>query len=190
MRIAVLIIGLMVSVWTFFEAFALSFLDTNNMLAADDADSGNAAGGGLLVALVGALAASLAIAFPLASTILFGLAGLISIATAASGYGNHWVYGPIFILLSVMAFFGWRGKRQERKTFQVERQRQLDHEDRIETLLRQQRDQVRYPVERQAVTFPNFCPSCRSRNSDDARFCAECGAALTPTPTPPVTAPQ
>ncbi len=115
---------------------------------------------------------------------------MISFAAASQGYGNHGFYGIVFIGLAIMALFGWMGKKKERRERLAELNRQNERDERIESLMRQQRDQVRYPVERQKVTFPNFCPSCRSRNLDDARFCAECGASLTPSTTPPVTAPQ
>jgi len=154
---------------------------------ADDEKLEGATGGGLLASMVGVLAAALVLALPLVSAILFGLAGVLSFAAAAAGYGNHWVYGSDFMALGVVAFFGWIGKRKNRRESAAERQRQIDRDDRLETLLRQQRDQVQYPTEASTgtggppkATFPNFCPSCKHRNEQGVKFCAECGTALSP----------
>lgn len=138
MRIAAMILGLLLSAWCFFEAFAISLLEANSVLASEDEAMAGAAGAGLLAALVGVVAAALVIAFPLASTVFFALSGIFSFAAASSGYENHWLYGPVFLGLSVMAFLGWRGKKKERQERLDELQRQRDRDDRMETLMRQQ----------------------------------------------------
>jgi hypothetical protein len=183
MRIAVLIIGLMLSAWMFLEGFILAFLDTNNALAADDADAAGLAGGGIVVAMIGALAAALAISYPLATTILLMLAGTISLGIAGAGYGNHWLYGIVLLVLAVLSFFGWRGKRKAGREMAAERQRQLERDERMESLIRDQRSQLGaapgpLPVSGAAPARQNFCTSCGARNELGSRFCAECGTAI------------
>lgn len=183
MRVGAMVVGILFSIWTFFEAL----LVTGVSGMADDEEMGAAGAGSLLAAIVAGIASALVLALPLFSTVLFGLAGLISFAAAGAGYGNHWFYGSVFLVLGVMAFFGWIGKRKDRRELVAERQRQLERDDRLEMLLRQQRDQVRYPTAQHdrpdnapKMTFPTFCPACKHRNEAGARFCANCGSTLSP----------
>lgn len=141
MRLASMILGLMLSAWCFFEAFLVSLLDTNSVLSADDKDMAAAAGGGLVTALIGALASALAIAFPLASTCLFSFAGAVSLITASMGYENHWGYGPILFVLAIMSFFGWRGKRKQDREREDERIRQHQRDQMLVQMMQQQQRQ-------------------------------------------------
>lgn len=136
MRVGAMVVGILFAIWTFFEAVLVTGLSN----AADDESTSNAGAGGLLAAIMAGIASALVLALPLFSAILFGMAGLVSFAAAASGYGNHWVYGCVFLALGVMAFFGWIGKRRERRDRLAELNRQAERDDRLEALLRQQRD--------------------------------------------------
>lgn len=168
MRLAALILGLLLSAWAFFEAFAVSLLSANSILADDDEDMAGAAGGGFIAALCGALAAALAIAFPLAATVLFTLAGFIGFLAAGAGYSNHWVYGALYLGLAVMSFFGWRGKRKDQREAMAERQQQRERDARMEALLRQQASQA-----------VQSCPACGHPNPPGSQFCGQCGVRLT-----------
>lgn len=165
MRVGAMVVGILLSIWTFFEALLVGGLSN----AANDDTTNTAAGGGLLAAIVAGIASALVLALPLVSTILFVFAGLISYAAAASGYPNHWIYGSVFLGLSVMAFFGWLGKRRERRTFKTEKARQEERDARMERLLEQQ-------VQRSGDQIP--CPSCGRANPVTVRFCGNCGAAI------------
>lgn len=133
MRIAVMILGLLLAVWTFVEGFVIA------ALSSDGSHESSLAGGALIAAMLAALAAALVIAFPLASTVLFSIAGAISLGIAAAGYGNHWVYGSVFMILAVMSFFGWRGKRAAQRQAAIESQRQHERDQRLEALLMERR---------------------------------------------------
>jgi len=149
MRVSAMVIGILFSIWTFFEALLITGLSN----AADDDETSSAGAGGLIAAVVAGVASMLVLALPLFSAVTFVVAGLISFAAAAAGYSNHWFYGSIFIVLGVMAFFGWIGKRKERRENQLERLRQVERDNRMETLMRQQRDEVRYPAAGQQTSL-------------------------------------
>jgi len=163
MRIASMVLGLMLSAWVFFEAFIINALSS---LAADSSRDA-LIGGALIVAIFGVLGGALALALPLVSTILFGLAAIVGYSTAAGGYGNHWVYASGYVLLAALACFGWRGKRKERREKASEVQRQRDCDDRMEQLLRQSQQQPTVQ-----------CPSCGRVNPFGTRFCGSCGTAM------------
>jgi len=174
MRIAVLIIGLLLGLVMFLQTFVVYALGS----AVEQEDTAVAGAVGLMMSLLWLAACAFVIPFPMVSVICFAVAALAGFAVSGD-FPDLAVWGGVSIVLALMSLLGWRGKRQERKTFQIERQRQLDRDDRLETLLRQQRDQVRYPVE--SAPHPstqNFCTSCGTRNERGAKFCAECGSAI------------
>lgn len=182
MRIAVLIIGLLLGLLMFLQ----TVLVYAGASATEQDDLAGAAAGGVFMAFLWLVACALVLPFPVASVVLFALAGLIGFAAGASSdFADLPVWGGISFVLAVMAFFGWRGKRAATREVREERQRQIARDERMETLLRQQRDQVRYPspnapVMSAATTVAsnqNFCTSCGARNEPGSRFCAECGTA-------------
>jgi hypothetical protein len=171
----------MLSAWTFFEAFLV------NAFSGNDTERAELAGGAIIAAGFGALAAALVIAFPLMSVVLFAIAGLISLAVAGGGYENHWLYGPVFLLLGIMAFFGWIGKRKERREARAELERRQQYEARMEQFMRQQRDAQRYPSPAPqpspapVATPPSnqaTCPQCGTKWPQSTKFCGECGSAM------------
>lgn len=165
MRVGAMVVGILLSIWTFFEAVLITGLSN----AADDEQTGTAGGGGLLAAIVAGIASALVLAVPLFSAILFVVAGLISYAAAGTGYANHWVYGSIFLGLGIMAFFGWIGKRKERREKRAELARQNERDARMESLLKQQS---------RSLTPETVCASCGRTNPVGTRFCGNCGNAL------------
>ena len=128
------------------------------------------------------VACGLVITFPLASALLFGFAAIIGFGFAASSdYSDLYVWASISVILALMSLLGWRGKRKERREAAAARLEQFNREQRLETLLAQQQDQIKnLQPPREPVTFPNFCPSCKHRNEQTAKFCAECGTTLAP----------
>ncbi len=166
MRIAAMVLGLMLSAWAFFEGFLINALSFGNEAYREMAGEGAATG------IFGGLVAAFAIPLPLVSTILFPLVAAASFATASGGYENHWVYGSIYLVLAVMTFFGWIGKRRDRHREQLRERAQAERDARYEALLAAQQRPQAYPA--QAVE----CPSCHRQNPAGTKFCAECGTRI------------
>lgn len=175
MRITVLILGLVACLWISFEAF-LAFSIFN---ATGSDPEATATAVGFMAGLLGIVGAALVIAFPLASSVIFVLAGLFSIGAAAEGYPNHQVYLWGFFLLAIMSFFGWRGKKKEIREKSEELQRQRDRDERLELMMQHQHEAQRKSGDRQEVRAGGpFCTSCGVQNAPDSNFCGECGAAM------------
>ena len=132
MRIATLIIGLLWGALIFIQSM------TAGVFSSEGSETSSAAGAGLLVAVLWLLASALVIAFPKVSIVLFGLAALIGIFTDPGAFEDLQVHGFASIVMAVLAYFGWRGKKKQDADQQAEKQRQLDRDNRLEELLRQQ----------------------------------------------------
>ncbi len=118
--------------------------------------------------------------FPLFSAIVFMLAGVIAIPMGAtSEYKDLIIWGSVSLALAVMAFFGWRGKRRDKREQVAERQRTMERDERLEALLTQQRST---PAVSQSPSIPPWkqlqCPQCGKRWPDGTRFCGDCGSTL------------
>lgn len=179
MRIAVLIIGLIFSLWMTIEGWTVGMLF--DVGGAEEQSA--AAALGFVAGFVGIIASALVIAFPMISMVLFVLAGLFSIGAASSGYGNHEVFAAVIFALAIMSFFGWRGKKKDTREKAAEVQRQRERDDRLEALLRQQ--QLQSAAHKPAPAQPEmaqgtlaYCTSCGTRNVPGSNFCAECGAPM------------
>ena len=171
MRIAVLIIGLVLGAVILVQSFSVGVLSEigNNE---KNADAGAA---GLWVAILWIIGSALAIAFPMASVVLFLLASALAFSVAGStDYADMWVWGSFGIALAVFSFFGWRGKVRDRRNAQAERQRQLERDDRLEQLLVARDASVAGESPSGFVT----CPSCGYENALGTKFCPECGNGL------------
>ncbi len=176
MRVGAMVVGILFAIWTFFEALLLTGLSN----ASNDGKTSSAAGFAVVAAIFCGVAAALVLAVPFVSAILFAIAAVFSFSAAGMGYGNHWLYGSVFAALGAMAFFGWIGKRKERREVATEKTRQLDRDARLEALMLQQRvvSQSLSPSPPNPVVFPNFCPACHARNEQGGKFCGECGRSL------------
>lgn len=163
-----MVVGILLSIWSFLEAALVGGLENASNR------NENLAGGGGAAAVFCGVAAILVLAVPLVSAILFAFASLFSFIVAFQGYDNHYVYGGIMASLAVMAFFGWIGKRRERREIKAERERQAERDARMETLLQQQ-------GRTQLTSAQISCPSCNHWNSAGTRFCGNCGTALSAT---------
>lgn len=109
MRIAVLIIGIALSVVMAVQTFLVYVL--GNVGNDEDATGGGAVG--LLVAFLMFVAAAFAMGLPLVSVILFLIGGLLALLIAASSdFPDLAYWGVTSLILAVMAFIGWRGKRR------------------------------------------------------------------------------
>ncbi len=107
MRIAVLIIGLVLSVGLFIQ----SILAATGAAIFEDDDVGEAAGIGVFMALMWVVGAALAIPLPRVSLVLFALAGLFGLMGMAA-FPDLAVWSGISFVLAVFCYFGFRGKRK------------------------------------------------------------------------------
>lgn len=178
MRIAVLILGLLFNVVMFLQTVLVGGLGE----AAGDESTAQAGAVGLFASLLWLVASALVIAFPMVSVVLFSLAGLLAFAVSGD-FPDMAVWGSIAIVLAVMSFFGWRGKRKDTREKRAEQQRQRERDDRLEGLLRQQQfhqQQLGTATTQQQEQRgnPKYCTSCGTANDIGNRFCAECGAPM------------
>lgn len=165
MRVATLIIGLLVGLLLFLQLMTIGiFQDTG---AVDDTTS-TAGAVGLMMALMWLLASAIVIPIPLISCLIFLLTVPMGLFVPTGEFGDLRFHGGIAIVLTIMSYFGWRGKKKDASEKRAERKRQEEHEVRLEKLLTQRADrdgQVQ-------------CPSCGQYSATASKFCGSCGAAL------------
>jgi hypothetical protein len=182
MRIAVLIIGLLLGLLMFLQ----TVLVYAGASATEQDDLAGAAAVGVFMALLWLVACALVIAFPMISVVLFVLAGVFGFAAGASSdFADLPIWGGVSLVLAAMSFFGWRGKKRSASEAAAERQRQFERDERLESLIREQRSHpVASPAQQPmsvsggAPARQNFCTSCGARNEPGSRFCGECGVAM------------
>ena len=168
MRIAVLILGLLLGLVMFLQTFVGGILSS----IGDDETMQQAFAVGILVSLLWLVGCALVLPFPLASVISFVLAALFAFAISGD-YPDMGAWGTVALILAAMSFFGWLGKRRDRREQRAERQRQEERDARLESLLTQQQSAIEAQI---------HCPSCGQPNNPMSRFCGDCGATLaTPT---------
>lgn len=160
MRIAVLILGLLFNIVLFMQTIVVVGLGS----AIEDEATAGAGAVGVLVSLVWLVASALVLAFPLASTILFGSAGLLGIAVSGD-FPDMGVWGGVALVLALMSFFGWRGKKKEAREKALEKSRQSDRDMRLEQLL----------LHQSSSAATNSCQTCGTSNPAGMKFCGECG---------------
>jgi hypothetical protein len=161
--------------------FLQTVLVTGLSSAADDEDTAGAGSVGVLMSFMWLVACALVLAFPMASMIIFGLAGLLGIAVGASSeFADLVVWGIISLVLALMSFFGWRGKKRDKAAAEAERHYQRDRDAKMESLLRGQQTQAASATST-PPTAPwdmQTCSSCGASNGKGVKFCGECGASL------------
>lgn len=108
MRIAVLILAGVTSVFLFIQALLIAGLSS------EGSDEAAAGGVGLIMALLMLVSAAIVIPFPRIAMGLLIFVGLIGIPTAATtSYGDLWFWGPWGLLLALLSYFGYRGKKKQ-----------------------------------------------------------------------------
>ena len=176
MRIAVLILGLLFNIVLFIQTILFGGLGD----AVGDETTAQAGAVGVLVSLLWLVASALVLAFPIVSVVLFTLAGVLGFAVSGD-FPDMAVWGSIALVLAVMSFFGWRGKRKDAREKAAERQRERERDDRLEGLLRQQhlhQQQSATAHTQQVGRQGAVCASCGATNGLTSKFCAECGAPM------------
>lgn len=132
MRIATLIIGLIVGAMLFFQSFTLG------VFSSEGSTNSEAASAGFIMALLWLLASALVIAFPRVSMVLYGISALIGIFTPTGAFEDLRFHGGVAVVLTVMAFFGYRGKKRHDEEVAAEKARQLQRDAMLEQMMRNQ----------------------------------------------------
>lgn len=104
MRIAVLIIALCLTMIVGLQSCAV--MVGGNMTANDDLAGGGALG--ILLAFLFVLGAAFAMGLPRVSMVLFGIAALIGLIAASTGFTDMAIWGGVSAVLALMSFFGYR----------------------------------------------------------------------------------
>lgn len=137
MRLFTLIVGILLSIGFFIQAFLVT-----GVSSAFGDEGGSTAGAlGVLGALLLLVGSALVIGLPLASTIVFGLAALLLFAATGSfggDYGDLQFWAWLALLLAVSAFFGWRGKKKADAEKLEEKMRQRQRDELLEEMVRKQ----------------------------------------------------
>jgi hypothetical protein len=158
MRVAILILGLILGAFMFFQTFlvySLSGVTSNSR-------TGEAGAIGLFMALLWLVACALVIPIPLVSAVVFTVAGLLGFAMS-SNFPDLAIWGGASIILAVLSVIGWFTKRRgTRRTEAREAQR---HAELVASVSRPAPASV-------------ACPSCGTWNTQGTKFCSECGTAL------------
>ncbi|MGN6486158.1 MAG: hypothetical protein ACTHMX_17340, partial [Thermomicrobiales bacterium] len=109
MRIAALIVGLLVSLWVFFESMLVGSL----FHAFGARHEAEIIAIGLIIGIVGLVASALVFVLPQWAMVLFAGCGVCSFLVARNtNHGNQWTAGALFLLVAVFAWFGWQEKRE------------------------------------------------------------------------------
>ena len=164
MRLATMLLGFFGSLIVIVQGFVASSLFS----AGHDEKRAGATAGGFFAGIIGLVASALVMAFPLFSAILFGICGLIGYAAAAGGFADMWVHGTAYLILAVMAFFGWRGKKRDAREKAAEKTRQSERDAQLLSLLSSQ----------QNGRSGTACPSCGEVVPTGSKFCVSCGAPV------------
>lgn len=116
MRLAILVIGIVISLIFVAQAFlAVGLGGVGEAFGDTEAAAISEAGsGGMVAGVVGILAAGLAVATPMGSLILFGIAATIAISVSGA-YPDAGVWGGIYILLGLLCLLGYREKKRRRE---------------------------------------------------------------------------
>lgn len=166
MRVTVLIIGLVLGVIMFLQTFLVNVLGQ----AGQDEASEQSGAVGLGMAFLWLIACGFVIPLPMVSVILFVLAGLLGFA-ASGDFPDLAIWGGVSLALAALSLLGWRGKRKERRVFNLEKRRNEERDGRMEQLLQQRAESTQGGGH-------IACPSCQGANPPGTRFCGICGTAL------------
>lgn len=117
MRLAVMVVGMLVGVWTYVETLQVTRLDVGVSDLGRD---------GVLSALMCALAAILVFPRPFISMVLFGLAAVTSLVVATQGHDDHYLYGSTMVALAAMSLWAWFGVSKDQQRQHLERARRRE----------------------------------------------------------------
>jgi hypothetical protein len=162
MRIAVLIIGLVLSVGLFWQSILITGLSD----IANDEQSQGAGAIGVLMAIIWLVACGFVLPKPRISMVLFGIAALLGVA-GWSDFSDLQVWSGISVVLALFSYLGYRGKMKQ--------QAKEDARDAAMQQLLANQAALAAPAGTVAAVA---CPACGSMERLGARFCGSCGNAL------------
>lgn len=162
MRIAVLIIGLVLTVGMFIQAVIVGGLSS----AVNDEATGESAAVGVLMALLWLISCGFVIPMPRVSMVLFAIAGLLGFA-ASGNFPDLAVWGGASLVLSVLSYFGYRGKRKADR-------KEAERDAMMRQVLAAQQSQLGFAAPA-GTRPPAACVRCGSMMEAGARFCPNCG---------------
>lgn len=168
MRITVLILTLLLGAIMFFQTVLVYGLGS---AVEDDGTSGSGAVG-VFMCLLWLVAAAFVIPLPIVSVVAFAIAGLLGFA-ASGDFPDLAIWGGASVILALLSFLGFRGKRKDRREQSAERVRQADRDNRMESLLQQQ-GRPRMAMNEDVLR----CAKCGADNRFGTRFCGNCGAQV------------
>jgi hypothetical protein len=162
MRIAVLIIGLVLSFGLFWQSVLITGLSD----AANDEQTQGAGAIGVLMAIIWLVACGFVLPKPRISMMLFAIAALLGVA-GWSDFSDLKVWSGISVALAILSYFGYRGKMKQ----------QSKDDARDATMQQLLANQAAVAAPAGTVTAV-ACPACGSMERLGARFCGSCGTAL------------
>jgi hypothetical protein len=162
MRIAVLIIGIVLTIGLFFQAVLVGGLSS----AVNDEATGESAAIGILMALLWLIGCGFVLPMPRVSMVLFALAGLLGFA-ASGNFPDLAFWGGASLVLSVLSYFGYRGKRKADR-------KEAERDAMMRQVLAAQQSQIGF-VAPAGARPPSACARCGSIMEAGARFCPNCG---------------
>lgn len=162
MRIAVLIIGLLLSVALFLQSLAGNALTS----IAEDEGGQEATAIGVFVALIWVVGSAFVIAKPRISMVLFAVSALIAVG-GWSDFPDLKFWSGVAVFLAVLSYLGYRGKRKQEA-------KEAERDATMQQLLANQ-TAIATPTGTVAAVA---CPACGSMERPGARFCGSCGASL------------
>lgn len=133
MRVTVLIIGLLLGAVMFLQTFLVNVLGQ----AGNDENIEQAAAVGVFMSLLWLVACAFVLPVPVVSVVLFAIASIFGFA-ASGEFPDLGIWGGVSMGLAVLSLLGWRGKRNDRRTVELDKARQDERDARMETLLQQQ----------------------------------------------------
>ncbi|MDF2757925.1 MAG: hypothetical protein K0S99_557 [Thermomicrobiales bacterium] len=135
MRIAVLILTLILMVPLTLQSLAAAVgRGLSEGRQAEEFANGYSAG--IICAILFLLSGALALPFPLVSCVALAAAALLALFGAAtSPFTDLYFYMVCAAALSVLSFFGWLGKRRDRRRERLREQAQAERDARYEALL-------------------------------------------------------
>lgn len=183
MRIAVLIIGLMLSIGLFLQSLTVT---AGSGLTNDDA-LGTAAAVGMLMALLWVISCALVIPAPRVSVGLFGLSAVLGLGVAgSSSFSDLYFWGAASLLLAIFSYLGHQGKQAQQAKEAARDATQVELMRRVAELAAAPMAaqpavaatgaaSEQPPVELVArPTARKFCSNCGADMPLTARFCGEC----------------
>ncbi|MER3437116.1 MAG: hypothetical protein C4346_05690 [Chloroflexota bacterium] len=167
MRIAVLIIGIVLTIGLFFQAVLVEGLSS----AVNDEATGESAAVGVFMALLWLVGCGFVLPMPRVSMVLFALAGLLGFA-ASGNAPDLAIWGGASLVLSVLSYFGYRGKRKADR-------KEAERDAMMRQVLAAQQPHLGFAAPA-GVRPPSACATCGSILESGARFCPNCGQAQQP----------